>query len=221
MRLIPRILSRLTKLMHSTTAKEQDKSPSPPPRQRSTGACTPGCAKGVDSNVTRWTGLGWQAPVASAVLATTAVQTPAPIDTGRAPSALTSSKPTLSRRNMGEHLQSGAQDADGLGASQQRHAASAPLRGGSASARKMTYSGSKMTKRLPSVPEPAYGDPLRLKRQTHPSTARKRSGEAPRRGPPLPQRTSLAKQPPRRRRRASDWTPQKWMLNPMLAVAVI
>ena len=78
-----------------------------------------------------------------------------------------------------------------------------------------------MNKRFLAVPEPAYGDTLRLMRQMQPSAARKRTGEAPRRGPPLPQRTSLAKQPLRRRRRASDWTPQKWMLNPMLAVAVV
>ena len=78
-----------------------------------------------------------------------------------------------------------------------------------------------MNKRFLAVPEPAYGDTLRLMRQTHPSTARKRSGEAPSRGLPLPQRTRLATQPPRRRSRASDWTPQKRMLNPMLAVAVV
>ena len=124
------------------------------------------------------------------LLAITATRILALADIGRAPSALTSFRPTPSRRKMEEHPRSGAPDADILGASQQRHAASAPLRGGNASARIIAYSGSKRAKRLPPEPEPEYGDPMGTKRQTHPCTARKRFGEAPRRGTSTPQRTS-------------------------------
>ena len=80
--------------------------------------------------------------------------------------------------------------------------------------REMAYSGRKMPKRLPTVPEPEYGDQRMPKRQTPLGTDGKRFGEAQHRGTPIPQRNSLAKWPLIRRRRASDRTLQKRKLDP-------